>query len=245
MTYFSLKMRASEEDKHVSGGERIVEKENLEEVILELLNRPSSYDFLNIKVQKLKEIDYIEKSLDIKSYTFDNYLEANNFAISLLENAGIPRKISENYIWLLHTGAGELGNNMRGAMIVNLNGERLELDKSRGVRTTNVDFLNRKNIEKILLEKGFSLRTLDALALATKNLNHPDIIAEYCISDQQDYTTGYVAIKGLYNRISPLKKLNNPKGGRIYFVRNNTDIDKLYNYLQNKSFLIKDLGEIK
>lgn len=245
MNYFSLKMRASIEGQHISGAERITEKENLENVILELLNRPISYDFLNIKVEKLKEIEYIKKSLDIKSYTFSDYIEANDFAISLLENVGIQKEISKKYIWLLHNGAGEFGSNMRGAMIVNLNGERLEIDKSRGVRTTNVDFLNRKDIEKRLLEKGFSLRTVDALALSTKNLNHPDIVAEYCISDQPDYTTGYVATKGLYNRISPLKKYGNIKGGRIYFVKNNVNVIELYNYLQNKSFLIKNLGKIE
>lgn len=244
MKYFSLKMRASLEDKHISGAERIVEEENLEKTVLELLNRPNIYDFLNIKVERLKEIEYLEKSLDIKSYTFNDYIEANDFAISLLESIGIQKEISKKYIWLLHDVTGEYGNNMRGAMIVNLNGDRLELDKSRGVRTTNVDFLNRKDIEKRLLEKGYSLRTVDALALATKNLNHPDIVAEYCISDQSDYTTGYVATKGLYNRISPLKKYGNKKGGRIYFVKNNVNIAQLYDYLQNKSLLIKDLGKI-
>jgi 6-carboxyhexanoate-CoA ligase len=81
--------------------------------------------------------------------------------------------------------------------------------------------------------------------LSTKNLNHPNIIAEYCISDQPDYTTGYVAVNNTYYRINPLKEYSNPKGGRIYFVKDDADIEELYKYLQEESFLIKEVGSLE
>ncbi len=243
--FYSIKMRATLSGRHISGAERIVSKENVQSVISILSSRPSDYDFMNIKVEKIHQINFIEKSLKIKTLNTDNYNQANEVAVIILEKNGIKKEISEKYINLVHGGASPDGGNMRGAMIVNLSGERLERDKSRGIRTTNVDFEDREKISHILKEKGYTERTVDALALATKNLNYPDIVAEYCISDQPDYTTGYVAVKGVYYRIPFLKKYGNPKGGRIYFVKDNTDLDKLYEYLQNKSFLIKNLGDLE
>ena len=92
-----------------------------------------------------------------------------------------------------------------------------------------------------MIKKGFTKRTADAIALTTKNLHHPDIIAEYCISDEPDYLTGYVSTKEFYYRLTPLKEKGNPKGGRIYFVKENTDIKNLYEYLTETPVLIEEL----
>jgi len=126
-------------------------------------------------------------------------------------------------------------------MIVNLKGERVEKDKKKGIRTTMVDYKNRKKIKEKIIKKGFTERTLDALALSTKNLIYPDIVAEYCISDEPDYLTGYVATKKYYFRLTPLKEKGNLFGGRIYFIKNNTDLAKLYEYLKKTPVLIEDI----
>ena len=245
MKFYSVKMRASLNDRHVSGGERITSEESIQKVVSELLARPKEFDFINIKIEKINNIKFIEKSLDIKTVNVKNHKEGNEIALKLLEEAGIDSEIAKAYIDLLHTGANPDRENMRGAMIITKSGKRVEKDRYRGVRTTNVDFLHREEVKKILLEKKYTERTLDALALSTKNLNHPDIIAEYCISDQPDYTTGYVAVNNTYYRINPLKEYSNPKGGRIYFVKDDTDIEELYKYLQEESFLIKEVGSLE
>ncbi|MCX7760195.1 MAG: 6-carboxyhexanoate--CoA ligase [Hydrogenothermaceae bacterium] len=246
MRYFSIKMRASFEGKHISGGERIVEESKVENTVNQLIKRPNIYDFLNIKVEKIREIDYIEKSLDIENFIFEDYMSANSFAVEIISReTGIDKQTVKQYIDIIHRGASPSGEVMRGAMIVNQNGERVEIDRERGIRTTNIDFENREDIEKELSKRGYTFRTVDALALATKNLKSEYILAEYCISDDPDYITGYVALKDRYIRITPLKENGNQKGGRIYFVKNNTDLVKLYDYLEKRSFLIKDLGEIK
>lgn len=246
MNLFSIKMRASKDEKHISGGERIVNQDLLKDIVIQLIERPKDFDFMNIKIQKLTEIRYIPTGLDIYTYRFNSVEDANRFAVEIINKAtNIGHQIIDKYIKLVHTGASSTGQVMRGAMIVDTEGRRREIDRDRGIRTTNIDFEDREKITKALLERGFSSRTVDALAIATKNLNSDYILAEYCISDDPEYTFGYVAIKGKYIRIYPLKEFGNPKGGRIYFIRKDTDIQRLYKYLEEDSFLIKDLGDIK
>ncbi|MDM7273951.1 6-carboxyhexanoate--CoA ligase [Sulfurihydrogenibium azorense] len=242
--YYSVKMRSSLQGRHISGAERIVLKEDLPTVISQLSQRPKEYDFLNIKVEKINDLNYIEKSLNVKTINVKDWIEGNKVAVEILQNQGVDKKVAEKYINLIHQGAVN-GENMRGAMIVNLSGERVEKDKTRGIRTVNIDFDDRKAITELLKEKGYTERTVDALALATKTLNHPDIVAEYCISDDPSYTTGYVATKTTYYRINPLKQLSNEKGGRIYFVKDTANIEEIYQYLESKAFLIKHLGDLQ
>ncbi|WP_297456891.1 6-carboxyhexanoate--CoA ligase [Persephonella sp.] len=245
MKLFSIKLRASLEGKHVSGAERIVPEEKIEQTLSNLYNRVASkeHDDINIKIQSVKEKPLIvEKTLPIEELQFDDYIEANQKAIRLLkEVTGLSEKKLKQLITLIHSGAAPDGSNMRGAMIVNLEGERIEKDSFRGVRTTDVDFMDREKVVQKLLQKGWTERTADALALATKNMLHPDIVAEYCISDEPDYLTGYVATKEKYYRFTPLKEKGNTKGGRIYFVKNQVDIDSLYKFLQETPVLIKDV----
>ncbi len=245
MELFSIKARSSREDIHISGVERIVSSKELEETILNILKKVNreNADFISIKIEKLdRKPIVLKKSLCIKELKFNNFKEANSFAIDYLsEITGIKKERLSYLINLIHSGASPNGENMRGAMIINQGGERLELDRYRGVRTTTVDFINRGDILKRLLDLGFTERTLDALALSTKNLYNENILAEYCISDDKDYIAGYIATKDEYIRIFPLKEKGNRKGGRIYFVKNDTDINELYNYLENYPILIEDV----
>ncbi|NPA52533.1 MAG: 6-carboxyhexanoate--CoA ligase [Aquificae bacterium] len=244
MDYFSVKMRASLGQEHTSGHERIVEKSHIEDVIFEFYKRGSrkEFDLLNIKVEKIKQpIKMIKKSLKIKDLKFPTFIEANEFAIDLLfRYLKIPKEVLESLIGQVHSGAGDK-KNMRGAMIVNLKGERIEKDRQRGIRTSMVDFVNRDKALSVLKGKGFTDRTLDALAVSTKNLSYKGFLAEYCISDEADYITGYVSVDGTYFRLTPLKNFGNSFGGRIYFVEDGLDLDKLYDYLQSKPILIKNV----
>ncbi|WP_457642499.1 6-carboxyhexanoate--CoA ligase [Persephonella sp.] len=245
MDLYSIKIRASKEGKHLSGGERIVREKEIERVITQLYKKVSrkNPDEINLKVEKIKEKPVIvKKALKIKNLNFSNYKDANEKALEILEKTTcIDRKKLEDLIKSIHSGASPDGENMRGAMIVNQNGERIELDRYRGIRTTTVDFMDRKKVLKKLIEKNYTERTLDALALTTKNMMYPEMIAEYCISDEADYITGYVSTKDIYYRITPLKQKGNPKGGRIYFVKNCTDLEDFYRFLQEKPVLIEDL----
>ena len=242
---FSIKARSSKEGLHISGAERIVEEEKIDSTVMEILKkvRRNEADFISIKIEKLKVNPIvIDKTLCIKNISFNNYIEANRYVLNILKDiTGIDEKRLNHLIDLIHNGASPNGENMRGAMIVNQNGERIELDRYRGVRTRNIDFIDREKILKKLQKSGYTERTLDALAISTKNSLNENIIAEYCISDEDDYPIGYLAVKNKYLRINPLKKMGNRFGGRIYFVKNNIDIPKLYDYLENYPVLIKDV----
>ena len=242
MRLLSIRMRAELQGKHISGAERIVKESEIEEVIKELLKRPSSYDFLNITLEEVKDYKIVDCSLAIKSFSFSSVEEARKFAIKKLLEIGIKEDIVQQAIELLAKGANPNGGNMRGAVIMDIEtGERLEPDRERGIRTVRFDWEDREEITKKLLKKGYTLRTVDALALACKNL-YCGVIAELCWSDDPNYLTGYIASKDLgYVRITPLKEAGNPLGGRVYFVKRE-NLRQIIKCLENEVVLLRAQG---
>ncbi len=237
--YYSVRMRATLEGKHISGQERIVKKEDLPKVILELHQRPKrEWDFQTIKVEKLKESPkVIDKSLPIKDYKFSCIPLVRNFIVGILESElGIKREIVKPLLEKLYKGINPQGGNLPGALLVDYkSGEIL----AEGIRTILFDWVDRERIKKHLLDKGYTERTLDALALATKNALC-GVVAEICISDDPDYTVGYISSPRLgYIRISPIKDKNLPFGGRIYFIERES-LEKIIHCLRKKPILIKE-----
>ncbi len=232
-------MRASLRGFHVSGAERIVDERDIVPTLLELLRRPKEYDSLIITLEKLEEIETIESSLPVSSHEFRTVEEARSFALGKLVETGIPERVAEKGMEILSKGANPKGGNMRGAVLLDVDtGERLEPDRERGVRTVRVDWEDREEVRRRMLEIGLTERSLDALALATKNLRC-GVLAELCWSDDPDYLTGYVASKKLgYVRITPLKERGNALGGRIYFLKRKL-LKELIDCLERKAFLIK------
>ncbi|WP_457612139.1 6-carboxyhexanoate--CoA ligase [Methanocaldococcus sp.] len=228
---FSIKMRASKKGKHISGGERLVEKGEIEKAVTELLKKALNHengepDFINIKVEKVDKVKYI-KALPIKTIECKDKKEARAVAKNILLKEGIPEEVIDKAFEIIDKGG------MRGAAILNLKGKRLEEDKERGIRVKNID-VSKELKEKILKDGLGTERTVDAIAIATKVI-HLGIIAELCTSDNKSYTTGYVATKKGYFRITNLKNPNEP-GGRVFFVK---DIDKeTIKKLENESYII-------
>ncbi len=229
-------MRSSLGGKHVSGQERIVRPEEVEEVILELHRRPKGdWDFQSIKIERLKETPIVlEKSLPVRSYKFPRVGLARSRAAALLEDVcGINAELVRHLFEKLSRGVKD-GENLRGALLVDpWSGEIL----AENIRTILFDWLDRKKITERLLKRGFTTRTVDALALATKNV-FCGVEAEICISDDPDYTTGYIASQRLgYLRMTPLKEKGNPLGGRVYFVKKEK-LEKVIQCLRSKPVLI-------
>ncbi|AEH07516.1 6-carboxyhexanoate--CoA ligase [Methanothermococcus okinawensis] len=232
---FSIKMRASENGKHISGAETIING-NIETVVNEFIKRALSHengapDFINIKIEKLdkNDITYINH-LPIKTINCKNKEEARKIAKDILNKEGINDDLIEKAFKIIDNGG------MRGASILNLKGERLEPDKKRGIRVKNISTTDELK-EKILKNNIGTDRTVDAIAIASKVINL-GVIAELCTSDNKSYTTGYIATKDGYFRITNLKK-EIEKGGRVFFVKNNIDIDDLIYKLENKPYIVK------
>jgi len=234
-------MRASLKGRHVSGAERIIEDENIPQTLCELLRRPKEHDSIVITLERLERVEVIDTSLPISSYPFSSVEEARDFALKKLVESGVPEAVVRRGIELLSKGANPKGGNMRGAVLMDIEtGERLEPNPERGVRTVKVDWKDRSAVRKKLLSRGLTERTLDALALATKNL-HCGVLAELCWSDDPDYLTGYVTSPKLgYVRITPLKKKGDPLGGRIYFIERER-VGEVIECLERRAVLISSL----
>lgn len=191
------------------------------------------------------------QALDLVTVNTPDMLAGRSAASRALHAAGVSEQAAETAIRLLSQGPAISGENMRGAIIMDSQtGERLEPDQERGVRASRFDWSEETliAIEKILGKMGLThFRTREALALATKVAHAPGVIAELCWSDEPDYTAGYVASQKIgYVRFPILKQLNDPHGGRVFFVNNNgLDMDGLIHYLQSEPILITSVGECR
>jgi 6-carboxyhexanoate--CoA ligase len=241
MPLLSVRMRASLEGRHVSGAERIVSEDKLERTVMELLGRPSRFDRMVITVETLGEVEYLDTSLPVTTRTFETLEEARAFALSMLVRSGVPEEVARKALRLLSEGPSPSGGVMRGAVLMDVEtGERLEPDRERGIRTVRVDWEDRERIAGEVLRRGLTLRTLDALVIATKNV-HCGAVAELCWSDDPEYITGYVASRKIgYVRIHPLKEKGNPLGGRVYFIKRE-DAERFMECAERRALIVKRL----
>ncbi|MCQ2080898.1 MAG: 8-amino-7-oxononanoate synthase [Lachnospiraceae bacterium] len=239
---YSVKMRASRNvdgvDKHISGAEKIVDKDDIAACVGALVSRGLNHekgnaDFLNIKLEHVKEeIMYLDAlpvtTIDVETWQ-DGHKEILKFLNEMnLRNASkILEFIDETY-------------SMRGAMLLDVNIlERLEEDQSRGIRATYMDAA-RDNNEVLSVEKN---HYMEAIVLATKVSYCPGMVGEICISDDPGYVTGYVASKECgYRRITKMKESGSENGGRIFlFDSTKASISEAIDYLQNKKVLVRNV----
>lgn len=109
---------------------------------------------------------------------------------------------------------------MRGAVLLEAkNARRYEPDSQRGVRASTFgvapaeDALGVEYAAEVDPAKQYHS---EALILASKVAACPHMLAELCISDDPDYTTGYVAMDGTYFRIHNIKPKGSDSGGRMF-----------------------------
>lgn len=246
MDYYSLKMRASQHvgegelkhEQHISGAERIVSRDSVEAVCSAMVRRAMTHskgdpDFINVKIEKVHESDIqILKALPVTRVDVDTWQEGLEKAFGLVGDAaaGIREKLPE----LLRETFP-----MRGAMLYDIATEnRLEPDHERGVRATYMDALHSSEVD------GCKNHFNEAIVLATKVANAPGMVAEFCVSDDPNYVTGYVASKELgYVRIMKMKEMGDENGGRIFlFDSRKASAEECIEYLQKKKVLVDVVG---
>lgn len=253
MDYYSLKMRASQQvdegenahEQHISGAERIVARENVEAVCSAMVKRAMTHskgdpDFINVKIEKVHESDIrILKALPVTRVDVDTWQEGLEKAFELItplmgngsDNQRSSQELREKLQELLKATFP-----MRGAMLYDIaTGKRLEPDQDRGVRATYMDALQGNVVDSC--KNHFN----EAIVLATKVANAPGMVAEFCISDDPNYITGYVASKELgYVRIMKMKEMGDENGGRIFlFDSRKADAEECIDYLQKKKVLVE------
>lgn len=228
-TLYSIRMRASLKDMHVSGAERIAPMGKIHALASELILRALSHergmpDSITVTVDCLarREIKRLS-ALPVTTIPVKDSAEGRKQAIEALINAGVSEAAAHTALEYITKGASSSGGNMRGAMVIDaVSGMRLEPDQARGIRARAVDYEPAFLPELLaaLDARGLNGTYLkEALALATKVASAPGALAELCISDDPGYVTGYIASKESgYVRISSLKDKGDLFGGRAFFV---------------------------
>ena len=248
--YYSVRMRSAKGGAHeaggthISGAERLLTQEKVEKEIDTMIKRAFNHskgkaDFIQLTIENIspKTVNYI-KLLSIKNYQCINVEEGRKKAEILLENAGV----SKQAIFKGMQNLTQLNKNMRGAMVLCCQtGKRLDDLGDRGIRVSRMDTNNEAKLIQWLKKQGYKgIHIREAIILASKVISHQDVVAELCWSDDPEYTTGYVTSNCYYQRIEPLKKYGSGQGGRVFFVRPETNINKLQQYLEKEPVFVGD-----
>jgi len=250
---YSVRMRASAGGKHISGAERIVSSDAINVIVNGLIARAMSKhrapDRIALQIENLGNISpRLLTALDVVTIHAGNTETGRSDASRVLHAAGVSNKAVDAAIDQVLGNAAPSGGNMRGAMIRDAEtGERLEPDRERGVRASRFDWTDDARVAADRLLSGSGLthfRIREALALATKVVHAPGVIAELCWSDDPDYTAGYAAsVKTGYVRFPYLKQEGDDRGGRTIFInRSALDLTVLLHYLQAEAVLINAVG---
>ena len=264
MDYYSLKMRASQHigegenshEQHISGAERIVGHDSVEAVCAAMVRRALTHskgdpDFINVKIEKISEDDIqILNALPVTRIDVETWQDGLKQAFELVSQAvaKCEKNCDKNSLCddtTSHDKIADFANKlpellretfpMRGAMLYDIaTGTRLEPDHERGVRATYMDAFQSSVVDS--QKNHFN----EAFVLATKVANAPGMVAEFCISDDPNYVTGYVASKELgYVRIMKMKEMGDENGGRMFlFDSRKAKTEDCIEYLQKKKVLV-------
>ncbi len=245
---YSVKMRAAQGGphehggRHISGAERLVPRDKITETTHAMLERAFSHsrgraDFINIKVEAIANESIVTAPLLPVVMTDVCDVPAGRAAAeAALVEAGVSPLAARCGIDKLLA----LEDSLRGAMLLCAKtGKRLDDKGRRGIRVSRMDITDNDAFDQWLKRHGLAgTHVREALVLASKVMSAPGILAELCWSDDPEYTTGYVSSKKCYLRLPKLKPFGSPIGGRVFFVKPDTDLSALIEYLENQPALI-------
>jgi 6-carboxyhexanoate--CoA ligase len=231
---------------HISGAEGLYHSSEIQRVVRKYIERAISHpkgrpDKIILSIEDIKEKPKEIQSLPVRTVHSQTLSEAKDIAIRLLKASGVSEKAIHAAVKLIKKGG------LRGASLISAEkAERLEPDKQRGVRVSRlgIDASAFRFLSSGLSQHGINTDTVkEALILASKVICSKEIIAELCISDDPNYTTGYVASKEFgYVRIPDIKLKGSKTGGRAFFVKEGVDVGKCISYLERKPIMIKKVS---
>lgn len=254
---FNIKMRASKWDDeknrsmHISGAEEISNKNSLGVIVKNLINRAVNHEkgkaeSINISIDKInKEKIIFIPCVDITTIQSGSPSEGRSHIIKLLEKVNIGHGKASEILNILDSNS-----DIRGAILLDIsNMKRVEYDKERGIRATGMDWQSsiKVNVKaKLETQSLNNSHVREALVLASKVIYPNGVLAEICISDDPNYTTGYVNIKNKrYFRIINLKKLGSKKGGRIIlFDSRYGNVGEYIDFLENSITIVNTVPNI-
>ncbi len=246
--FFSVRMRESKGGLHISGAEGVYDEKDITPVVQQYTERAMYHekgkpDEVHLTIEELKERPLKISSLPLCTLNTRNPQAAKKAAIRMLNSVGITERAIEEAFKSI-----DVGITMRGAMLIDIEGVRLEPDLLRGVRVSKMGITEgaAKLLSKNLRRSGIDIDTArEALILASKVSHHPMILGELCISDDPGYTTGYIASRTFgYIRLPHIKKRGIPHGGRAFFITGG-ELKGLIEYLQKTPVLISRVRHCK
>ena len=222
---------------HISGAEGLYGVSEIDRVIRNYFLRAVKHprgkpDKVVITVEKIRQKPVMIPLLSVSTARSDLPDEAQGIIYSLLFGSGISKKAIQNGVRVVRRKAV-----MRGAaLILAESGIRVEPDKERGVRLSRLGIQRdvEKRLSRRLAKEGINTVTVkEALMLASKAASCKGIVAELCVSDDPDYTIGYVVSKRFgYVRIPHIKQKGSLSGGRVFFIEERADVNKIIRYLE-------------
>lgn len=234
-------------DIHISGAEEICSRGEIQKIVRKYVDRAMTHprgrpDSIVITIEELKRPLQSITALPVITVKCGSSIRAEVIIGKFLAEAGVSIKAITSAIAILRNREP-----MRGAsLVLASSGRRVEPDMQRGVRVSRFGISRpaEKELSAHLNTQGINTQTVkEALLLASKVASCRDVVAEVCISDDPDYTTGYVASADLdYIRIPHIKKKRDRKGGRIFFLREDADIRRAIQYLEKTPAIINNIS---
>jgi 6-carboxyhexanoate--CoA ligase len=258
---WSIRMRASKtavsrkrlahgaKEIHISGAEGLYEDSDIQKVVKSYVDRALAHskgkaDKITVTIEEIKREPIEISSLPISTLECDTPSEAEHQILHILFSLGISKKAVDTAFTAIRNSG------MRGATIITAQkGIRLEPDKKRGVRASKLGITKpaSRSLSLRLARHGINTDVVkEALILASKVMAHRNIVAELCVSDDPDYTTGYVASKKYgYIRIPHIKKKGSRHGGRTFFMRESADAGNIIHYLEETPVIMVNASACK
>jgi len=200
-------------------------------------------DEIRLRVEELKTLPRRIPSFPLRTLNTRNPEAAKKASLKILSSVGITERAVEEAFKSLHSGIA-----MRGAMLMDIEGVRLEPDLLRGVRVTRMGITQKAAVDlsRKLGRLGLNNNTVkEALILASKVHRHRMVLGELCMSDDPNYTTGYIATRTHgYIRLPRIKKRGVAYGGRAFFIAGG-EVKELIKYLQRTPVLINNIKSCK
>ncbi|MBF0539198.1 MAG: 6-carboxyhexanoate--CoA ligase [Nitrospirae bacterium] len=228
---YSIRMRAQGNQLHISGAEDICNEDDLHKEAADLILRALNHsrgkpDGITISVERLDIPPRRIRCLPIVTCQVDDQDQGRKALWRLLQDIGIADGIITKALGLINDN-----DSLTGAYVLDSHsGRRLEPDPSRGIRVSRLGISPQARtalITQLQADGLYNIRVIEAVVLASKVASDRAVVAELCIPDNPDYTTGYVASRRFgYVRIAHIKPSGSHIGGRVFFVRPAVSMDE-------------------
>ncbi|MBF0606125.1 MAG: 6-carboxyhexanoate--CoA ligase [Candidatus Magnetobacterium sp. LHC-1] len=231
---YSIRMRAQANQLHISGAEDICSEDALHQQAADLVMRALKHsrgkpDGITINVDRLEVPPRMISSLPVVTCVVEDADQAQYTLRRLLQATGLADGTITQALHLIRCNEPVPGARVLDAR----SGRPLEPDPHKGIRVSRLGITQQAR-EQLLAYlhaddniSGLWPRVIEAVVLASKVVSDRAVVAELCIPDNPDYTTGYVASERLgYVRIAHIKHMGDNVGGRVFFVRPELAVDE-------------------